>query len=199
MESSDFGAFSKMLSLTSEQYGRPMSPELVRFYFDGLSHLGIADIRAGLNRHVRNTEVGQYMPKIADIIRACEGGTQSAAYLALRSVQNAFSQVGSWQSVAFEDKIIHSVIEDMGGWPDLCGRDMEEWQNFGSREFMRRYAILTERGVSEPRDWLPGRAEIDNVSNGFAAQPPIRVPDARKHFAVGEEQAPALPRSRRGR
>ncbi len=159
MVKADFENFARMLALTGEQYGKTLSPDLIEFYFEGLSHLPIETVRAALNKHIRNTDTGQFMPKIADVIRACEGRTEDVAYGALVELQRAFSSVGAWRSVEFADPIIGAVVRDMGGWPELCGRDAEEWTQFGSKDFLKRYRIYKERGTVSAPSYLPGLAE----------------------------------------
>lgn len=159
MQAADFAPFRKMMVLVAEQYGKPMSPDLIRLYFDGLSHLPIETVRGALNKHLRNPDTGQFMPKIADVIRACDGRTEDAAYAALVELQSAFSNVGAWSSVEFTDKITMAVVRDMGGWPELCGRDAEEWAQFGSKDFVKRYRIYLERGNATAPTYLPGLYE----------------------------------------
>ena len=156
MNAADFESFRKMMALVAEQYGKPMSPDLIRLYFDGLAHLPIESVRAALNNHIRNTDTGQWMPKIADVIRACEGKSEDAAYFALVELQGAFSSVGAWRSVEFTDPITRAVVRDMGGWPELCTRNAEEWAKFGAPDFMRRYRIYKARGDVNAPGYLPG-------------------------------------------
>ena len=113
MKPNDLEPFGAMLALVAEQYGKAMSPELTRFYFDGLAHLPLEAVRIALNLHTRNTDIGQFMPKIADAIRAVEGTTEDAAYIALGQIQNDFSGANC------TDQIARRVIEEMGGWRTL--------------------------------------------------------------------------------
>lgn len=176
MNSADFDTFSEMISLTGEQYGKAMSPALVRFYFDGLSHMPIEAVSGALNRHIRNTDTGQYMPKIADIIRACEGGGDAVALQALNTLNGAFS-VGAYESVSFVDPIIALVVLDMGGWQALCERDAEEWANFGGKEFLRRYRAYRERpSLPDAPGVLIGRFGGQNAANGYRVeQEPVLI------------------------
>ena len=159
MEKTDLSAFSKMMALTAEQYGKPMSPELIRFYFDGLAHLPLATVRAALNARVRNTDVGQFMPKIADLIRAVQGNTEDAAYAALAAVQRDFS------GASCTDPIALAVVRDMGGWRSLGQRDSEEWQSFGSKDFVKRYRIYAARGDANAPGYLPGFFERPKLTH----------------------------------
>jgi hypothetical protein len=74
-------------------------------------------------------------------------------------VQEAFSSVGSYCSVEFSDPIVRAVVRDMGGWPELCARDAEEWARFGSKDFIKRYRIYKERGDANAPGYLPGYFE----------------------------------------
>jgi hypothetical protein len=159
MTNDDRPAFSAMLALCAEQYGKPMSPELIGLYFDGLAHLPLDTVRAALSKHLRDTDVGHFMPKIADVIRACDGRSEDAAYAALLELQDAFGSVGAWSSVEFADPITRAVVRDMGGWPEICSRSAEEWVRFGARDFMRRYAIYKARGDWNAPGYLPGYFE----------------------------------------
>ena len=181
MQPSDFVQFRQMIALTAEQYGKTMSPELIRFYFDGLNHLPLEAVRSALNRHVRNTDTGQFMPKIADIIRACEGGGDDAAFRALNTLNNAFS-IGAWASVRFTDPVIALVVHDMGGWQALCERNAEEWTNFGSKEFLRRYrAYRDSPALPHIPDVFIGRIDAQNSASGYAEQSePVTIGEARR-------------------
>jgi len=175
MEKADFEPFQRMLALVAEQYGKALSPELARLYFDGLSHLELDVVRAALNAHVRNTDVGQFMPKIADVIRAAEGGTEDAAFRALQKLDEAFRLVGAWESVAFDDPVTTAVVNDMGGWPEICARAAEEWAQFGTKEFVRRYRSYKARGDVNAAGYLPGYFERVNAASGMPVTPPIKI------------------------
>lgn len=156
MTPEDAEKFSEMLKLVAEQYGKPMSPDLIVLYFDGLSHLPIDVVREAFAKHLRNTETGQFMPKIADIIRACDGRIEDQAYAALVELQDAMQRHGTYASVEFADKITMAVVRDMGGWPALGQRDADDWARFGAKDFQKRYRIYKERGEVNAPQYLPG-------------------------------------------
>ena len=177
----DFENFVRMMSLAAEQYGKQMSPDLIALYFDSLKDLPIEAVRSAVSRHLRNPDVGQFMPKIADIIRACEGGGEDAAFQALNTLNGAF-RVGAWESVSFIDPIITLVVTDMGGWQAMCERDAEEWTNFGSREFVKRYRAYRERPtLPQAPKVLIGRIEGQNNSMGYQLEhKPVLIGDRTK-------------------
>lgn len=161
MNHNDRAAFAAMLTLIAEQYGKPMSPDLIGLYFVGLSKMPIEAVRSALTAHVRNTEIGQFMPKIADIIRAIEGTSEEAAYRALALV-NAHFRGGATGEL---DAVGLAVVRDMGGWHALGMRQEEEWQNFGSKDFLKRYQVYKARDDANAAGYLPGYFERDKLEN----------------------------------
>lgn len=69
MFQSDFEVFNGLLSAVSELYGKPPSAMVQSLYWGALREYDLATIRQAFDRHVRNPDGGQFMPKPADIIR----------------------------------------------------------------------------------------------------------------------------------
>jgi len=78
------------------------------------------------------------MPKVADVIKMLQGSTQDSALTAWAKVDKAVRSIGTQMSVAFDDPLIHKVIQDMGGWLGLGQRQEAEWP-FVAKEFETRY------------------------------------------------------------
>jgi hypothetical protein len=156
MKNDDRAAFAEMLQLVAEQYGKPMSPDLIGLYFNGLRHLSLEEVKAALDSHVKNTEIGQFMPKIADLIRAVEGTTEQAAYAQLALVNSNFNGSSAQGTL---DPIALAVVRDMGGWHAIGQRQEAEWQSFGCKDFLKRYAIYAARGDANSPGYLPGYFE----------------------------------------
>jgi len=74
--------FAKALSALAEYYGKELSDGVIALYWQGLSQYGIADLEAAIGRHLQNPDTGQWMPKIADIVRMIDGTTKGAAVMA---------------------------------------------------------------------------------------------------------------------
>jgi hypothetical protein len=68
--------------------------------------------------------------------------------------------------VAFDDPIIHRVLDDMGGWVRICGKSGDEWP-FTQKEFIQRYrAIAVTMQVPDYPPYLIGVAEAENTRRG---------------------------------
>ena len=174
-----------MLGLVAEQYGKSPSPDLVCLYFDSLKHLPIETVREAFAKHLRNTDTGQFMPKIADVVRACDGRSEDIAYAALIELQEAIRSPGTYVSVEFTDTLTMAVVRDMGGWPSIGQWNEEEWMKFGSKDFLKRYRIYKDRGAVNAPAYLPGVHE-HGPRGTF-----------NKRVVIGELKAPALPSSQK--
>lgn len=188
--------FAKALSALAEYYGRELSEGVIALYWQGLHQYPIDDIEAAIGRHLQNPDSGQWMPKIADIVRMIDGTTQSAAALAWAKVMRAIGAVGQWQSVGFDDPVIHLAIDDLGGWPKLC-QTTEAELPFTQKRFETNYRAYRQRGNDLPPHprYLPGVSELQNAAQGFQSDVPRLVGDLERAQLVyrGGSDSPRLP------
>ncbi len=188
--------FVKALTVLAEYYEKNLSQGVIELYWQGLKQYEIEAIEGAIGRHLQNPDSGQWMPKIADIVRMIEGTSQDAAALAWAKVMRAISRVGQWESLAFDDAIIHLVIDDLGGWPKLC-QTVERELPFLQKRFETSYRAYRHQGGSlhaHPR-YLSGIAEMQNVAQGFTPSAPLLVGDLAmaKRVYLGGSDAPRLP------
>lgn len=188
--------FAKALSALAEYYGKELSDGVIALYWQGLSQYPIDDIEAAIGRHLQNPDTGQWMPKIADIVRMIDGTTQGAAAMAWAKVMRAVGSVGQYQSLAFDDAIIHLVIDDLGGWPGICQGEEAEIP-FLQKRFETSYRAYRMRGSDVPPHprYLVGVSEMQNTAKGYEPEAPRLVGDLAKAQAVlsGGSNAPRLP------
>lgn len=177
MLESDKAKFHEMLDLVFVSLGRP-SPDdkVVRFYFSALQRFELEEIREALNRHVVDTDVGQFVPKPADIVRNIAGNTSTQAETAWTKVDTAIRRVGPHRDVCFDDPIIHAVITDMGGWIEMC-RVTEKEFPFRHAEFVKRYRGYIGRPPQQYQARLTGTNNAHNARGGFALEAPMLVGD----------------------
>ena len=188
--------FVTALVALAEYYGRDLSEGVIALYWQGLSQYPIDELEAAIGRHLQNPDTGQWMPKIADIVRMIDGTTQSAATLAWAKVMRAVGSVGQYQSLAFDDAVIHLAIDDLGGWPGIC-QTAEAELPFLQKRFETNYRAYRMRGTDLPPHprYLPGVSEMRNSAEGFQSDAPRLVGDLSKAQAVysGGSDAPRLP------
>jgi len=195
MREADRSAFAEALTAVYALYRVELSPMVMGIWWGALKAYDLAAVRDALGRHAMNPDAGQFCPKPADVVRMIEGSTVDSALAAWAKVVRAIRIVGAWQSVVFDDPLIHAVVDDMGGWPQLC-RVTDEELPFRGKEFEARYRGLRGRSiVPEYRARLVGISESENARQGFPIEAPITVGDperAAQVMAKGRESlAPA--------
>lgn len=178
--------FLSFMTGIGQIYGKEINPPLVEIYWQSLSNFDFADVKKAFHAHVTNPDVGQFMPKPADIVRYLEGSTQTQGLRAWAKVDAAISRVGAYESVVFDDPIIHCVIEEMGGWVTLCKLTIDDLK-FRAKEFEKRYAsyVLNPPGSYPAR--LCGIVEGQRGTQGFELAPPSYVGDKRKAELVYQQ------------
>lgn len=189
----DRRGFQAMLNATFSMYGKAdPAPPVVKMYFTALSRYTLEEVKEALNRHVVDTDQGQFIPKPADIVRNISGNTATQAEVAWAKVDKAIRSVGPHQSVCFDDSIIHAVITDMGGWIELCKVDQEEYP-FKHNEFVKRYRGYLARPPAQVVNRLIGTTEGYNRRSGFHVDPPTFIGNREQAllmYRTGNMEAP---------
>lgn len=179
MRLEDKEALTAMLAKVMSIYGKQITTGFVDVFFDSLSGYDLDSVRRGLNAHVQNPDSGQFPPKPADVVKLIDGTSQDQGMQAWSRVDKAVRRVGPYQSVVFDDAVVHRVIDEMGGWIKLCNTPSEEDYKFQGLEFSRRYrayVIAGGAGSDYPRH-LIGMTEAENNTAGFKKQipPPVLI------------------------
>ena len=183
MKSSEKREFIKLMIKVGATYDRAVSSVLMGVYWRILRDFELIDIRYAFKAHCRHPDEGRFFPKPSDIVRLLEGSPESRALIAWTTMEMSMGRVGRYQSVVFEDPLIHAVIEDMGGWIKLCEQSLKELP-FTALDFQKRYrAFVTYPPRRHPR-YLVGICEGDNTKNGYAIAPPMLIGNQQKAIAV---------------
>lgn len=162
MQPDDDASFARLIVATAELYGKRCSPELITLYREALNRYEFAAIKAALSAHALDPDVGQFMPKPADIVRHIDGGKDDRALKAWSRLEKAIRHHGAYESIVFDDPLIHVVANDMGGWIKLCATPGDEMP-FRAAEFVKRYRGCVNRPTPETAPRLVGRFEADGA------------------------------------
>ena len=65
MKEQEFSNFAKALSDVAGYYGKPITPESMRIWWNALNRIEFKDLRSALNNHVSTS---RFMPTIADVL-----------------------------------------------------------------------------------------------------------------------------------
>jgi hypothetical protein len=183
----DSSRFAVLIVGIGEVYGKSFTSVAIDIYWSVLKCFRFEDVQTAVYRHLKNPDVGRFLPKPADIVIAIDGNSQNQSLLAWTKVVSAIHRVGSYTSIAFDDALIHAVIEDMGGWQKLCLTSIKQLP-FVGKEFQERYrGYVVKKPLRYPKYFI-GITENQNSSFGYICGPPVLFGDkekARQVIATG--------------
>ncbi|HBB9211343.1 TPA: hypothetical protein JRS25_004117 [Escherichia coli] len=168
-------AIKNSLMIFSELYEMKLTKALAEIWIRTLSLYSPEEIDRATVNYVKNTDKGRFKPKPSDIIEMIEGDSESASLEAWTTAEEAMRKYGAYYSVTFSDKIILSVISDMGGWQEFCSMQESEVP-FKRNEFSKRYKgkrATKNFEVKEPV--LIGISDSYNIRLGFKKSPSVNM------------------------
>ena len=170
--------FNKALALLVASVGRQMPDEMVQAWFVMLNDLTVEQINQGIITAIRTHEFAGFPP--IGLIRKHAVGKDLAALpdtdravVAWGTVVEAIRQHGGYQTVHFDDPVIHATIRATSpSWAALCGTESEQLHIWGKKSFVEAYrAISASQSVSAGAgDALPGILATDAARDGYAAE-----------------------------
>lgn len=160
--------FKEYMATLCELHDRTMSKLLTDLYWKVLEPFTNEQCEEAFKEIIYSNK---FFPKPADFREVLLGKKSNKATEAWLEVLNAVARIGNYQSIKFDDSAIHSVIQAMGGWPQLCMMESTE-EKWKQKEFERLYEVIAGRGGKHP-DYLPGTTELENHKLGHEIQPEI--------------------------
>lgn len=179
MRSDELERFSDALTAALEVYDKRTSSMTIEIWWEALKRFELKAVMNGFSLHIQNPDNGQFAPKPADIIRMIEGSNVDKSMQAWSKLDRAVRTVGPYQSVVFDDHLIHMIVADMGGWIKFGNIDNEEYP-FLRNEFVKRYQGLSARPQQYYPPKLIGIAEQANLEAGRKIAPPMLLGDTKK-------------------
>jgi hypothetical protein len=115
-----------------------------------------------------------YKDLLPDLIDQLQGSKQDQAVEAWLKVDRAVRTIGPYYSVKFDDPVIHSTIEGMGGWMHINDFPEHEWK-WKRKEFEDLYKVVSRK--KSHIEYLTGITEAENRIKGFEKfiEPPKEI------------------------
>ena len=186
----DFEQFTTAIRGLGEMYNRQASSQLIAMYWQSLKQYDYNTVSKAVQRHYSDPEKSPFFPKPGDIILWIDGGMEDRSQLAWAKVERAVRVVGPYQSVVFDDAVIHAVIEQMGGWPKLCNQPDNRELKFAGIAFTKLYRA--NRNTKDFPAKLCGIADSENQLRGSKASAPVLIGNssqAQQVLVSGSENA----------
>lgn len=165
MIKSDMKRFCFLMAALGEAFSQEASPQKVEIYYQALSDLDIVTIEKSVWQ-VINTRATASFPKVAEIREALRVDAEDTAILALDKFERAVREIGPYESVIFDDPVIHRVVDSFdGGWTGLCNMTGEEWI-WAKKDWLKLYKALATDTKRRTPVKLIGLIEHENSVNG---------------------------------
>jgi hypothetical protein len=168
VEKSDREQFSKILGTISVACGKELSSVAFEVYFESLKDLSIEDVEIAGNRLLAHWDKPGLMPTPANIRESILGNPHAKASQALETLKRAMGSSGIYRSVRFEDEALAVVVEECGGWIEICNqvknlsdKSLSYWEH----EFKKLYTAQLKIGRKPRHAYLPGVFEEHNALN----------------------------------
>ncbi|MGH7291870.1 MAG: DUF6475 domain-containing protein [Myxococcota bacterium] len=186
MVEADRKPFGDLLPQVMAYHGAACSAFTIGVFWEALKGYDLNDIRRAFSLHAQDPEKGVFSPKVADIVRILEGTGSDRAAIAWAKVISAVKHVGNYQTVAFDDPLIHAALHEIGGYARLCDERTENMPH-REREFAQRYRAYAARRTVPPYPAkFIGEVEAHNSAKGLTefVPAPVLVGDATRALAV---------------
>lgn len=174
MKPNDRERFAALITDALAFYRRDTSKFALNVWWQACQAFDFEQVAKALTAHAMDPEQGRFPPMPADIVKQLQGTRTDRSLLAWGKVLDAIQRVGAYQSVAFDDGIIHAAIEDLGGWVALCKGEMKDLPHV-ERRFCESYRAYAARGDVQFPPSLPGVHQLENGLNGRKSAPPVLI------------------------
>lgn len=160
-----FDEFSLLLDALGELHDRKLSNGLKKLYFAALAKYPLEVLQEAAQKFT--TEL-KFFPKPADFVEMIEGNPQDKAENAWTLFVEAVRKGGYMKSLYCQDAaIVFAINRTFGGWFAACSTLPESEEPMFAhhkKTFVAMYGAGQREGCKT--HYLPGKAEIDNASNG---------------------------------
>lgn len=186
----DANLFQSKMAMLGEMYDKKMTGALLDGYWMVLCDMSDEEFVGSIKAILSGRKFASF-PKPAEILDFAKPDLESIATIAWSDVERAIYKAGKYESVSFEDRIVNSVIDALGGWVFVCSQDISEMK-WLKKEFVKLYSIHSKR--EDHPTHLIGIAERENgkanvipiVKAGYIVQAPAVVPALNPARSVNE-------------
>lgn len=163
-------AFFSARSVTVDMAGMDM-------WMDAFADLTPEAVELALRRYNRECSDHPTPASVRRYAGAAGLTDEQRAQTAWRVVRSTILKYGAYYAINFDDQIIHAAIRAIGGWPSLCGTQLDEMQ-WKQRDFLAAYVNVARSGLGEFRP-LQGlamsKATTVDIQTGLAPHVALRT------------------------
>jgi len=162
MQNKDKKQFQEVMTVLAEIYNKELSAAIIDVYWQLMKkEMTIEEFKKKAEIIMKTK---QYFPTPSEFLEIVDEDTQ--AMRAWRKVDFAYRYYGYYHSIQFDDPVIHSAIEMLGGWDYIYTRDDYDWL---MKDFIKCYKAVRTRQSHPPL--VLGWMDKENLQKGYIASP----------------------------
>jgi hypothetical protein len=179
MTDNDKSDFKALMADVHAFYRRDLSKFALQVWWQACQSFDIEQVSKALTAHTMDPERSSFMPMPGDIVKHLQGTRTDRSLMAWGKVLDGMQRVGAYETVCFDEGLIHAVIEDMGGWVKLCRSELTELPHV-QRRFCETYRAYVARGGVQFPPVLPGAHDAGNALRGYSTAMPVLIGDPQR-------------------
>lgn len=183
MTPADRERFAQLITDALAFYRRDTSRFALDVWWQACQAFDFEQVSKALTAHAMDPEQGRFAPMPADIVKHLQGTRTDRSLIAWGKVLDGMQRVGAYETVCFDEGLIHAVIEDMGGWVKLCRSELTELPHV-QRRFTETYRAYAARGAVQFPPLLPGAHDAGNTLRGYSSAKPVFIGDPQRASEV---------------
>jgi hypothetical protein len=176
--------FYAVFKVMAEYYGAKPTDALMEIYWQTFQNWSLEDFKRACNL-IMQTRVYPSLPKIPEITEMIQGRPEDRAALAYETLVKTMRQIGSWETVIFEDGAISRAVEAMGGWEQINEWSVDEWK-FRKKDFEQLYLANLRSGRTEPITLCGAFDRINGATGQEGFNKPVLITREMKFLPGGE-------------
>jgi len=132
----------------------------MKAYFLVLSNMSEEDFKNSIISILKTRKFAT-LPKPAEILEYIKPDVEKVSVIVIDDIERAIRRAGAYGSITFEDKVVNSIIDHLGGWIKVCRMDETEWK-WSKKDIKRLYETYS-KSASHPNHLIG----ISENENGF--------------------------------
>ena len=157
----DKNKFKEFMAGLGELYDKEVTPLLIKIYWQTLEPFSDVECENAFNQTIATSK---FWPKPVEFLDILQGSGEDKATMAWLEVDKAVRHIGTLASVQFDDPVVHSTIEALGGWESLGNVTEYDWK-WIRKDFISMYPRMARKEKHPKR--LIGQTERENLGRNY--------------------------------
>lgn len=167
--------FCKGMTIVEVCLQKQMDDKQLKIYFKLLQDIPDIKFGEGIKRLMQE-RVYTNIPSPAEIREFCLGYKERdlivKAAEAKQKLKNTIAEIGAYETIVFDDPVLHLIVQDLGGWIKTCGlseKELEDYFKFKYENLYKSYATRQNSSIPLKLKGIHEKEEITYIGDSTKA------------------------------